>query len=122
MESNKYPIEVLKCIAFLIRNLITKEALVNGTRLRIQFMHLNGIDCKDLTVTARNKKILIHCINLTFSGTISGIKEGVVRPLVLNKTLSTSTSVMYDLRYKKRSPYKTMSLLQKFLRIIVIFF
>jgi hypothetical protein len=38
---------VLKVL--LIRNLNTKEALVNGTRMRIKFMHRNAIDCEALT-------------------------------------------------------------------------
>jgi hypothetical protein len=50
-----------------IRNLNTKEALVNGTRMRIKFMHRNAIDCEVLTGTARNKRILIPRINLTYS-------------------------------------------------------
>ena len=60
----------VNCIVFLIRNLNTKEALVNGTRMRIIFMHHNVIDCEVLTGTARIKRILIPRINLTFSGTI----------------------------------------------------
>jgi hypothetical protein len=54
----------------LIGNLNTKEALLNGTRMRIKFMHRNAIDCEVLTETARNKRILIHSINLIYSGTI----------------------------------------------------
>jgi hypothetical protein len=50
-----------------IRNLNTKEALVNGTRKRIRFMHRYAIDCEVLTGTARNKRILIPRINLTYS-------------------------------------------------------
>ena len=67
------PLElVLKanCIVFLIRNLNTKEAIVNGTRMRIIFIHCNEIDCEVLTGTACNKIILIPRINLTYSGTI----------------------------------------------------
>jgi ATP-dependent DNA helicase PIF1 len=33
-------------------------------------MHRNAIDCEVLTGTARNKRILIPRINLTYSGTI----------------------------------------------------
>ena len=57
-------------IVLLIRNLNTKEELVNGTRMRIKFMHRNVIDCEVLTKTARNKRIVIPRINLTYSGTI----------------------------------------------------
>jgi ATP-dependent DNA helicase PIF1 len=57
----------VNCIVLLIRNLNTKEALVNGTRMRIKFIHRNAIDCEVLTGTARNKKILIPRINLTYS-------------------------------------------------------
>jgi hypothetical protein len=53
-----------------IRNLNTKEALVNGTRIRIKFMHRNAIDCEVLTGTERSKRILIPRINLTYSDTI----------------------------------------------------
>jgi hypothetical protein len=56
----------VKCIVLLIRNLNTKEALVNGTRMRIKFMHRNAIDWEISTGTARNKVILIPRINLTF--------------------------------------------------------
>jgi hypothetical protein len=45
----------VNCIVLLIRNLNTKEALVNGTRRRIKFMHPNAIEV--LTGTARNKRI-----------------------------------------------------------------
>ena len=84
---NKYPAEFLdsltisglpphklilkvNCIALLMRNLNTKEALVNRTRMRIKFMHRNAIDCEVLTGAACNKRILIPRINLTYSGTI----------------------------------------------------
>ena len=60
----------VNCIVFLIRNLNTKKALVNGTRMRIKFMHRNAINCEVLTGTVRNKRILIPRINLTYSGTI----------------------------------------------------
>ena len=38
--------------------------------MRIKFMHRNAIDCEVLIRTARNKIILVPCINLTYSGTI----------------------------------------------------
>jgi hypothetical protein len=60
----------VNCIVLLIRNSNTKEALVNGTRRRIKFMHPNAIDCEVLTGTARNKRILIPRINLTYSDII----------------------------------------------------
>ena len=58
-DINNYPVEFLNpltisglpphkivlkvnCIVLLIRNLNTKEALVNGTRMRIKFMHRNA--------------------------------------------------------------------------------
>jgi len=60
----------VNCIVLLIRNLNTKKALVNGTRMHIKFMHSNAIECEVLTGTACNKRILIPCINLSYSGTI----------------------------------------------------
>jgi hypothetical protein len=54
-------------IVLLIRNVNTKEALDNGTRMRIKFIHRNAIDCEVLTGTARNKRNLIPRINLTYS-------------------------------------------------------
>jgi PIF1 helicase. len=86
-DINKYPVEFLNsltisglpphkivlkvnCIVLLIRNLKTKKALVIGTRMRIKFMHHNAIDCEVLTGTARNKRILVPSMNLTYSGTI----------------------------------------------------
>jgi hypothetical protein len=57
----------VNCIVLLIRNLNTKEALVNGTRMRIKFMHRSATDCEVFTGTARNKRILIPRINLTYS-------------------------------------------------------
>jgi hypothetical protein len=56
----------VNCLVLLIRNLNTKEALVNGTRMRIKFMHRNAIDCEVLNVIACNKRILIPRINLTY--------------------------------------------------------
>jgi PIF1 helicase. len=50
----------VNCIVLRIRNLNTKKALVNGTRMRIKFMHRNAIDCEVITGTACNKRILIH--------------------------------------------------------------
>jgi ATP-dependent exoDNAse (exonuclease V), alpha subunit - helicase superfamily I member len=38
--------------------------------MRIKFMHCNAIDCEVLTEAARNKRILIPRINLTYSGNI----------------------------------------------------
>jgi hypothetical protein len=49
----------------IVRNLNTMEALVNGTIIRIKFMHRNAIDYEIFTATARNKRILIPGINLT---------------------------------------------------------
>ena len=86
-DINNYPVEILNsltisglpphklvlkinCIVLLIRNLNTKEALVNGTRMCIKFMHRNAINCKVWTGTVRNKRILIPRKNLTYSGTI----------------------------------------------------
>ena len=54
----------------LTRNLNTKQALVNGPRMRIKFMHRYAINCEVLTGTVRNKRILIPRINLTYSGTV----------------------------------------------------
>jgi ATP-dependent DNA helicase PIF1 len=66
----------VNCIVLSIRNLNTKEALVNGTRMRIKFMHRNAINCEVLTGTERNKRILIPrkfnillFYHLTFQGT-----------------------------------------------------
>lgn len=58
------------CIVLLIRNLNTGKALVNGTRMRVRRMHRNSIDCEVLTGVARNTRILIPRIHLTYSGTI----------------------------------------------------
>ena len=60
----------VNCIGLLIRNLNTKEPLVNGIRMQIKFMLCNAINCKVLTGNVRNKRILIPRINLTYSGTI----------------------------------------------------
>jgi hypothetical protein len=57
----------VNCIVLPIRNLNTKEALVNGTRICIKVMHRNAIDCEILTGTARNKRNLIPRLNLTYS-------------------------------------------------------
>ena len=55
---------------FADQKLKYKEALVNGTRMRIKFIRHNAINCEVLTGTVRNKRILIPRINLTYSGTI----------------------------------------------------
>lgn len=87
LEINNYPVEFLNSlnvsglpphklelkvnsIVILIRNLNTSQALVNGTRMRVKVLHHNTIDCEVLTGVARNKRILIPRINLTYSGTI----------------------------------------------------
>jgi hypothetical protein len=57
----------VNCIVLLIRKLNTKEALVNGTRMRIKCMHRSAIDCAVLTRTARDKRILIPRINFICS-------------------------------------------------------
>lgn len=86
-EVNNYPVEFLNSlnvsglpphklslkvnsIVLLIRNLNTKDALVNGTRMRIKCLHRNAIDCEVITGLSRGKRILIPRINLTYSGTI----------------------------------------------------
>jgi hypothetical protein len=56
----------VNCIVLLIRNLNTKKAFVNGTRMRIKFMHRNAIDCEVLNGIARSNRILVPRINLTF--------------------------------------------------------
>ena len=71
----------VNCIVLLIRNLNTKEALVNGTRMRIKFMHHNAINCEVLTGTVLNKRILIPRINLTYSG--------IILPFNLQRTQSS---------------------------------
>lgn len=58
------------CIVLLIRNFNTGKGLVNGTRLRIVQMYRNTLDCEVLTGIARNTRILIPRIHLTYSGTI----------------------------------------------------
>ncbi|XP_055306515.1 ATP-dependent DNA helicase pif1-like [Sitodiplosis mosellana] len=87
LEVNNYPVEFLNslnvsglpphklklkidCVVLLIRNLNTKEALVNGTRMRVKQLHNNAIDCEVLTGTSKGKRILIPRINLTYSGTL----------------------------------------------------
>lgn len=86
-EQNNYPVEFLNtltvgglpphnlvlkenCIVLLIRNLNTGKALVNGTRMRVKRMHRNSLDCEVLSGIARNTRILIPRIRLTYSGTI----------------------------------------------------
>lgn len=86
-QINDYPVEFLNslnvsglpphklklkvnCIVLLIRNLNSKKALVNGTRLRVKAMHRNAIDCEVLTGTSIGERILIPRINLTYSGPI----------------------------------------------------
>lgn len=64
----------LNCLVLSIRNLDTKKASVNGTRMRIRCMHRKGIDCEVLIGTARSKRILTPRINLTYSGTILPFK------------------------------------------------
>ena len=71
IDINNYPVKLLNsltisvlpphklvlkgnCIVLLIRNLNTKEALVNGTRMRIKFMHRNALNCEVLTGTVHN--------------------------------------------------------------------
>lgn len=90
-EVNNYPTEFLNtlnvsglpphklqlkvnCIILLIRNLNTKEALVNGTRMCVKLLHRNAIDCEVLTGISVGKRILIPWINLTFSGNILPFK------------------------------------------------
>lgn len=86
-EQNNYPIEFLNtltvsglpphklvlkenCIVLLIRNLNTNQSLVNGTRMRVKRLHRNSLDCEVLTGNARNSRILIPRIHLTYSGTL----------------------------------------------------
>lgn len=86
-EQNNYPVEFLNTlnvsglpphklvlkensIVLLIRNLNTGKALVTGTRMRVKRMHRNSLDCEVLTGVARNTRILIPRIHLTYSGTI----------------------------------------------------
>jgi hypothetical protein len=70
----------VNCIVLPIRNLNTKEALVNGTRMRIKFMQRNAIDCEVLTGTARNKRILIPRINLTYCSIFTSLYPDLVVP------------------------------------------
>lgn len=86
-QINDYPVEFLNslnvsglpphklklkvnCIVLLIRNLNTKKALVNGTRLRVKFLHHNAVDCEVLSGNSIGQRILIPRINLTYSGPI----------------------------------------------------
>lgn len=86
-EQNNYPTEFLnslnvsglpphklvlkqECIVLLIRNLNTKKALVNGTRMRVKRLHNNSIDCEVLNGVNAGKRVLIPRIHLTYSGTI----------------------------------------------------
>ena len=39
-------------VVILIRNLSTKDALINGTRMRVRVMHRHSIDCEVLTGTS----------------------------------------------------------------------
>jgi hypothetical protein len=36
----------VNCVLLLVRNLNTKEVLVNGIRMRIKILHRNAIDCE----------------------------------------------------------------------------
>lgn len=86
-QVNEYPVEFLNslnvsglpphrlrlkvnCIVLLVRNLNSKEGLVNGTRMRVKVLHTNSVECEVLTGMSSGKRILIPQINLTYSGTI----------------------------------------------------
>lgn len=86
-EHTNYPIEFLNslsvsgippynlalkenCIVLLIQNLNTGKSLVNGTRMRVRRMHRSTLDCEVLTGNAKNTRILIPRIRLTYSGTL----------------------------------------------------
>lgn len=90
-QINEYPVEFLNslsvsglppnklklkvnCIVLLIRNLNSKKALVNGTRMRVINLHNNAIECEVLTGMSHGKRILIPRINLTYSGPILPFK------------------------------------------------
>lgn len=86
-QVNDYPVEFLNslsvsglpphklilkvnAVVILIRNLDTKKALVNGTRMRVKALHNNAIDCEVLTGIGRSTRVLIPRINLTYTGEI----------------------------------------------------
>lgn len=60
----------VNAVVLLIRNLNTKKALVNGTRMRVKALHNNAIDCEVLTGIARKTRVLIPRINLTYTGAV----------------------------------------------------
>lgn len=109
-EINNYPVEFLNSInvsglpphrlmlkvdsiVLLIRNLNTKDALVNGTRMRVKCLHRNTIDCEVLTGVSRNKRVLIPRIKLTYSGTILPFNfQRVQFPLILAFAMTINKS------------------------------